>query len=80
LLLSRCQKEFEIDIYKEINYDLEKAGLLKQNKNFCFHFKLIFCFLKAIDEEKDEIKRKEKLELLDDRLSKAKRRYLGNIR
>jgi translation initiation factor 4G len=37
-------------------------------------------YFKAIDEEADELKRKEKQELLDEKLSKAKRRSLGNIR
>lgn len=58
-MLSKCQKEFETDFYKDVNYEKEKA---------------------TIDEEEDEVKRKEKQELLEERLSKAKRRSLGNIR
>jgi len=34
----------------------------------------------VIDKEADELKRKEKLDLLDDKLSKAKKRSLGNIK
>jgi translation initiation factor 4G len=58
-LLTKCQKEFDTDIYTDINYD-----------------KLI----EEVNAQTDEAKKREMQELADDKLLRAKRRSLGNIR
>lgn len=59
ILLTRCQKEFNTDFYKEINYDE---------------------LFKEAEECTDETKKRELKEQLEEKLTKAKRRSLGNIR
>jgi predicted transcriptional regulator len=59
MLLTKCQKEFNTDYIKDINYDQMIADA---------------------EAETNEAKKKEMNEKANEKLLKAKRRYLGNIR
>jgi translation initiation factor 4G len=80
ILLNRCQKEFHTDYYKEINYDQWMKSRLNETSKCLVFLIFDFCIFKDIEECSDEIKKRELQEQLDERLTKAKRRSLGNIR